>query len=70
MGCIVGKGDEKLNDMNGSSLMTCSHQYARDQYAVARFLRHRAVLIDSGMQSLEYPLDDPVLDERSAVVRT
>jgi hypothetical protein len=52
MGCIVGKGDEKLNDMNGSCLMTCSHQYAIDQYAVARFfLKHGAVLIDSGMHS-------------------
>jgi hypothetical protein len=44
--------------------MTCSHQYA-----VARFLKHRAVLIDTGMHSLEHPLDDPVLDERNAVVR-
>ena len=69
MGCIVGKGDEKLNDMNGSCLMTCSHQYAMDQYAIARFLRPRAVLIDSGMHSLEHPPDDPLLDERNAVVR-
>ena len=64
MGCIVGNGDEKLNNMNGTCLMTCSHQYA-----VARFLKHRAVLIDTGMHSLEHPLDDPVLDERNAVVR-
>jgi hypothetical protein len=64
MGCIVGKGDEKLNDVNGTYLMTCSHQYA-----VARFLKHRAVLIDTGMHRLEHRLDDPVLDERNAVVR-
>jgi hypothetical protein len=64
MGCIVGKGDEKLNDMNVNCLMTYSHQYA-----VARFLKHRAVLIDIGVHSLEHPLDDPVLDERNAVVR-
>jgi hypothetical protein len=69
MRCIVGKGDEKLNDMNGNCLMTCSHQYAGDQCDVARFSRHRTALIDSGMHSLEYPLDDAVLDERSAVVR-
>jgi hypothetical protein len=64
MGCIVGKGNEKLNDMNGNCLMTRSHQYA-----VTQFLRHRAVLIDTGMHPLEHRLDDPVLDERNAVVR-
>jgi hypothetical protein len=42
MRCIVGKGGEKLNDLNGTYLMTFSHQCA-----VARFLKHRAVLIDT-----------------------
>jgi hypothetical protein len=64
MGCIVCEGDEKLNDMNGNCLMTLSHQYA-----VARFLKHRAVPIDTGMHTFEHPLDDQVLDERNAVVR-
>jgi hypothetical protein len=64
MGCIVGTGGEKLNDLNGTYLMTFSHQCA-----VARFLKHRAVLIDTGTHSFEHPLNDPVLDERNAVVR-
>jgi hypothetical protein len=64
MGYIVGKGDEKLNDVNDTYLMTRSHQCA-----VARFLKHCAVLIDTGTHSFEHRLNDPVLDERNAVVR-